>query len=384
MPRPRKHALFELGGQWIAREHGTGQLYRFWNDAGAGRTRRASLGTPDLERAKLIFAEAVIKGATRSANDHLSLILEAYFEARTDHLPSKDQARFAGALMLECWGELVRANALQPDKQKAFAEWSVERGHSLGYISRNLSVLASAITHAKLNVKVTYHEAEMLAAWPLAPKPRRTAFVPSDAELAAFFSSAMPDNLFRWAVMACLTGGRPEAVNELAPAARIRDAGLIDLNPEGRRQTKKHRPIVRAPAALTGWLDKWEEAGLDATGGAYCGYDSREGLKTALQRARGPSAANLPRLTLYSFRHKTTAVLRAAGGVSEDEIAWQLGHRRPNLRTTAAYGERSPDYLKASAAALDAWWRRLQTLTETALFSRGIPKPVRTRTKRAA
>jgi len=382
MPRPRSAPLFELAGQWIAAEHGSRNLYRFWNDAGTGRTRRESLGTSNLEAAKTRFAEIVVKGAARTANDYLSLILESYFEDRTDALPSADQARFAGAALLEAFGELVRVNALGKTKQREFVAWGIARGHSLGYISRNLSVLAAACAHAKLSIDIVYDEATILATWPeLKPKPRRTVFIPSDEELARFLSADMPDNLFRWAVMACLTAGRPEAVNELAAASRVRDADLIDLNPQTRRQNKKYRPIVRAPKTLTGWLDKWEQSGLESTGGKYCGYDSREGLKTALQRVRRD--AGLPRLTLYSFRHKVKTVLQAAR-VSQDEIAWQLGHRRPNLRTTEEYGERHPDYLKGAAAALEAWWRRLQLLTERTLYSQGIPKALRTRIKRAA
>lgn len=382
MPRPRARVLFELGGHWIAAEPGTANLYRFWNDAGAGRTRRASLGTTDLEAAKLTLAEIVLKGAPRTPSDHLALILESYFEARTDHLPSEDQARIAGAHLLEALGAMVRANALTDAKQKAFAAWGIARGHALGTISRNLSVLAAALAHAKLAIDVTYHEAEILTRWPdLAFKPRRAVFIPTDDELGEFFDTPMPENLFRWAVMACLTGGRPEAVNELAPAQRIRDVQLLDLNPAGRRQTKKHRPIVREPKALAQWLDKWEKDGMAATGGAYVGYDSREGLKTALQRTR--LDAGMPRLTLYSLRHKAAAVLRAAA-VGEDEIAWQLGHRRSSTRTTALYGERAPTYLKSSAAALDQWWRGLQRLTTRALFSQGIPKRLRGPLRRAA
>src|SRR5262245_13628342 len=221
MAKPRARALFELGGQWIAAEPGTANLYRFWTDdaGGACRTRRVSLGTTDLEAAKLIFAEAVLKGAARYPDDHLALILEAYFDARTDHLPSKEPARTAGAHLLTALGELVRANALSHAKQKIFVEWSIKRGHALGTVSRNLSVLAAALEHAKLAIDVVYHEGEILNTWPdLAFKPRRAVFVPSDDELARFFDADMPDNLFRWAVMACLTAGRPEAVNDLAPA----------------------------------------------------------------------------------------------------------------------------------------------------------------------
>ncbi len=87
----------------------------------------------------------------------------------------------------------------------------------------------------------------------------------------------------------------------------------------------------------------------------YCGYTSLEAVKTALDRQMAIEGVNLPRLTIYSFRHKVTTVLRwakATHGVTED-ISAQLGHRRPHLRTTAGYGEWDPSYIKSTAAAIE-------------------------------
>ena len=382
MPRPRREPLFELGGQWIATDPDSAYLYRFWNDTGARRTRRASLGTANLEDAKQRLAEIVVKGEARTPSAALAIVLENYFEARTDKLPSKKPARSAGALMLQCWGEGMRVHtAVSEAEQKRFAEWSLARGHSLAYVSRNLSVLAAALAHAGITGDVFYNEGRMMQAWALQAKAPRRVFVPSDADFAKLLNANMPDNLFRWLVMASLTGGRPEALIDLSPASRLKDAKLIDLNPEGRRQNKKFRPLLREPKALTGWLDKWEQDGLDAFGGFYCSYTSRNGLKMALARVRRD--IDLPKLSLYSVRHKVTTVLRASR-VASDEVAFQLGHRRPDNRMTDRYGEYNPDYLKRTAAALDAWWFRLQRLTEKPLFSRGIPDTIRTQSKTAA
>ena len=81
----------------------------------------------------------------------------------------------------------------------------------------------------------------------------------------------------------------------------------------------------------------------------------------------------LPHMVAYSIRHKMTSVLRRSR-VSEDQIAVQLGHRRPNLRTTGGYGEFDPDYLSDAAAAIEAFFVRLQTFTKRSLFnSHGTP-----------
>lgn len=281
-------------------------------------------------------------------------------------------------------------------------------------------MLAAAIAHAGLPAKIIYHEAEMQTRWNLVAKPRRAPFVPGDDELARFLSAPnLPDALFRWLIISILTGCRPEAAMDLAPAQLLRQAHLIDLNPHGRAQKKKHRPIVRAPHALEGWLDKWErddaaeaakreaiqitsaahnftparffpregEVARSAEGGGatarYCQYASLESAQTAIERLRAREDVNLPRFSAYSIRHKVVTVLRLSR-ITGDEIALQVGHRRPDLRTTSAYGEWSPEYLARSAAARDAWLLRLQRLTDRPLFSRRIPKTLRRRIKRAA
>jgi integrase len=147
---------------------------------------------------------------------------------------------------------------------------------------------------------------------------------------------------------------------------------IVNLNPPDRRQNKKFRATVREARVLRGWLDKWEETGLDAYGERYCGYATIEGVKTALQVLRERESVNLPLISTYSFRHKVTTVLRQ-GRVSEDQVSQMLGHRRVNLRTTGGYGEWSPDYLADAAAAIDAWFLRVQQHCSRDLFSHGNP-----------
>jgi len=392
MPRPRARPLFELAGQWIAKEHGSANLYRFWHDAGAARTRRESLGTADLEKAKRKLAEIVVNGAPKTIDTPLATVLLAYFTERTDKLPSAKVSRQAGRIMLRAWGDTIRTGQINEAKQREFAEWSINQGHSLSYVSRNLTVLAAALSHAKIDVDVIYNENTMRAKWGLASSAKRMVFIPTDDELARFLSAdSFPDNMFRWCVISLLTACRPEAAIDLAPAQRQRDAGLIDLNPPGRVQNKKYRPTLRAPRALAQWFDKWErEADRVRAIGAgvpmeerYCGYASVESVKSAIERIRAQPDVNLPRLSSYSFRHKMTTVLRLAR-IPEDEIAMQIGHRRRDVRTTAGYGEWSPDYLARSAEALDAWFLRLAHNTERPLFSQGFPKSIRRRITKAA
>jgi hypothetical protein len=207
----------------------------------------------------------------------------------------------------------------------------------------------------------------ILDKWPdLEPTPRRKLFEPTDEELARLLAQAMPENLRRWLMNSMATLGRPMAVASLAPAQRDRDLGLISLNPEGRRQNKKFRPTLREPRTMTKWLDQWE---IRAAGGPlgpdepYCGYTSRSSIHTVLGRVCAPEKANLPRMALYSLRHRGTTVLRAAK-VPKEQIDYQLGHVQQGARTTQDYGQYEPGYLTGAAAALDAWITRVLKLSK--------------------
>ena len=383
MPRPRARNLFELGGQWIAEEPGRPGLYRFWNDAGTGRTRRASLGTADIETAKKRLAEIVVTGASKTNDSHLAVVLENYFIDKTDHLTSKHTARNAGRLMLECWGDLAKVRSLTEERQKKFVAWSFERNHAISTISRNLGVLAAALAHAKLRADLTYNEGAILSAWPeFKPKPARKSFEPTDTELARLLSADMPENLRRWIMNSMATGGRPEAVLNLEPASRIRDLGLIDLNPAGRRQNKKYRPTVRELPLQTRWLNRWDKDAAKAAKrgeerlAQYCGYASVDSIDTALRRVCAKPEVSLPLLSVYSFRHRVASVLRASKNprVPGEQISYQLGHRRPGDRTTRGYGAYGPEYLDEAARALDAWIGRVFRLVEA--NSHAIPTTV--------
>jgi hypothetical protein len=361
MPRPRARSLFELGGHWIAEVPNRAGYYDFWTDASNGGTRRRSLGTSDIEQAKLKLAEIVLQGAPATVSTPLSIIFENYFLERTDRLPSAKAARTAGRMYLEEWGTKVRANDVTEAKQREFATTRADLGNSLGYIARTQTVLSAALRHAGLTVKVFISESHMRDVWKIKAKPPRKVFIPTDQQMAMIVREKMPEDLSRWLLISMATACRPEAAVDLGPKQRIPDAQAINLNPEGRQQNKKFRPILRCPKVLTVALNRWDKAGLDAHGGKYCGYASVDSVDSALERVCKRKHINLPQMSVYSIRHKVTTVMRAAG-VPREQIDRQLGHVGAGARTTEDYGEYSPDFQRESAAAIDVWIRRLRAL----------------------
>jgi integrase len=271
----------------------------------------------------------------------------------------------------------VTVGALTEERNKKFVRDGLKAGHAISYIARNLGVIAAAIRHAKLPCHLIYGEASILAKWPeFQPKPARQVFEPTDQELARLLRAPMPKMLRRWLMLAMATGGRPEALLDLAPAARKRELGLIDLNPEGRRQNKKYRATVREIPSLTKLLGQWERE--DAAERKkrkkmplnYCRYASVDSLDTALHRLRAREDVNLPTFSSYSLRHRVASVLRASKSprVPGEQISYQMGHRRVShkgeARTTRGYGQFDADYLAEAALVLDGWMSKVLRLAQ--------------------
>jgi hypothetical protein len=85
-------------------------------------------------------------------------------------------------------------------------------------------------------------------------------------------------------------------------------------------------------------------------------------------------------LSLYSFRHLGTSVLRRAK-VPKEQIDYQLGHRQGGARSTQDYGQYEADYLADASAALNAWIERVLALVAK---SHGNPTKRGSRRKRPA
>lgn len=393
MSKRRKPKLFELGDQWIDVEADRPGFYRYWFDAAAGRVCRARLTSEDLETAKLELAQLIITGAPKTHASYLSTILDGYFSDVTDAKPSKEPASRAGAVILQFFesergNDVPRISDLDVATQQELIAWCAREPdleHAVKTISRNMSVLSAALRHAGIkDLPVIYSPAKVTDALEKKRAPVRESqrrFLPTDAELARFLSHAGDGRLFRSCIVMLNTCCRPEAALDLAPAQINDEVGLVELNPEGRRQTKKFRPIVRRTDNLKGWLEFWKVPAEERV----VGYADVDSLQSAITRARVEDEANLPEMVAYSLRHKMTSVLRRSG-VPEDQIAVQLGHQRPNVRTTGLYGEFAPDYLSAAHAAIDAFLVRLQRLTNRPLFAppapTELPQTDASRTKR--
>lgn len=297
MPRQeRGHGgeRFELGGYWLGREQSGGSVYRYWYDQRTGRVSRRSLGTKDFEEAKRLLASVVVSRPRHDPDPTalpeprsvlMAAVLDHYLENRAKKLPSYQPARRAVELLTEFLFEVrklpvtAKADSFGLDLQEGFVAWSASLGHSSKYISRNLSVVAAALNFAAEEhtiedpddgrrivrlmssaPKIRY-DPEWIAREGEIAAPQRREWVPTLEQMGRWIDCIRSEHMFRYVIIGLNTWARAEAVMELDFKRQIDlDHGLVDLNPPGRPQNIKRRPIVRLTENLRTWAAAWKVA----------------------------------------------------------------------------------------------------------------------------
>jgi integrase len=326
---------FQIGRYWLSQRPNSPAWCRTWFEA--RQTRRASLGTESYEAAKKKLADWYVKHGDLPQLERDQVTLDAlmvrYYEHHAIHTASAATA----------YGAIKKINARIPSvtvagfnhatQTQLIADLRTE-GLSDGYITRVMTVARAALNYA--------HKREELASVPHVlnaghsePRQRRL----SVDEMTAFVNAINSEVLARYVLVALTTLARPAAVMELR-WPQIRD-GLVYLNPEGRKQTKKHRPTL----PLTHTLARITRTESDYVIGKRL-------LSIKKPFATAAAKAKLTGISPYTLRHTMATELRARG-VPPWELAGYMGHRI--ARTTEIYAAYAPDYLSHAKVATDAY-----------------------------
>ena len=366
MPRFKQDKVFEYKGWWIERIATSPFYYAARYDQSLGRVRRKSLGTVDLEDAKDALIRSVQLDGPKSADSFLATVLEAYYRNVSDSKPSASMARIAGMHLLAFWGATSRVSDVTEERQKAFWLWSRDKGHAPATTARVLTVLSAALRHSinGLAPRVTTC-GKKVADYQGVPEPQPREWIPTDDQLARYLDSLCGDqaeHVFRYTLIALNTLARPSAILELEPNQIDFERGLVNLNPQGRPQNKKRRPVVRLTETLRPWLVTWGEVGSP-----YVRF--RGGAVVSVKRTfkRHGQSLGFPEFSPYTLRHKMATEL-AARGVAGEVLKRQLGHKSPDLRMTERYIKYDPRLLAEAKSAIEDYLGSLNRLTERELL----------------
>jgi integrase len=352
----------QIGDYWLSRQARSPIWCRTWFDPQTRQTRRVSLSTRDLRQAQLALAkwvtDNVVEREAAPVDVMLAAVLIRFYEQHAKYLPSADQAKIA----LRLWNDFFDGASvadLQVGRQEAFVRHLRAEGHSDGYINRTMAVGRAALNRAHrrqeiASVPYIVSASPLPDAAPVEPKGR----VLTLDEMARLFDAITETHLWAFCMIAANTLGRPRAIIELTREQYDPEHQLLHLNPPGRRQTKKFRPIVPVTQMLRSVIAKLPESGRLIT---YRGQPINS-VRTAFRRLR--IAAKLDdAVNPYSFRHTLARAMRRAK-VPADQISVMLGHIPPqSSRTSMIYAPYEPDYARDAAAAIDSFMCRVMTST---------------------
>lgn len=356
--------------------------------------RRRSLETKVLAEAqerliKLAGSSQINKSRSPDAV-FLMAALDFYYEndvrSKASGKPAFRAMQLINEYVHEKIGPAARVSGFSLLRQRDFMRWCVQKyGHSAGTIARNLSVVSAAFRFSCKPQVVRDglgNELEVLlldSAPSVCTQPKEVArlteipessprdWTPTFEELGRFIDAidARQENLFRFVMLALNTWARPEAIIDLRADKQVDwPFGIVDLNPPGRRQTKKHRPKIKLTDNLAEWLRHWDAP-------APLIWDGQPVTTMKKTFKRHALACGLPQFTQYSIRHfMATYVRQAKPPVSKEQRDVWLGH--DDRRTAKWYEHRDPEFLEDARRVTDAIIEQLQHHTRRPLSARKL------------
>ena len=296
MPR-NKDELYRRGAfslRWDKKRDGTLRspyLAIFWYDSKRRRERSTSTGTSDLEAAQLKLDALYLKETKGevvcpTCGQHRANAAGAMFladaianylatEAEKKASSSAIRARLAHVVAyLTTLPRDVRCDDVDDTWVEDFRLWAAQqpivtptgrrKERAPSTIENSVLQLAAVINHT-LDRKRTGKEAQFR---PIAMKEvnRTPGHRSNVAELAKMFRYAIEPTrkkrripLHRFLMISVATLARPDAAHDVSTAAERGQWNskfhILNLNPKGRRQTKKYRPVVPVARQVAPWLD---------------------------------------------------------------------------------------------------------------------------------
>ena len=343
---------FQIGDYWLSQRKDSPVYYANVYSEKTQSVRRFSLRTKEFELAKEKLLALYLKEnkpkKVEGSQITMAEILFEYYEGHAKKARSGTSIKICCRLWAEFFGEDSLEDATNAAKLESFISWLEDKDYSTAYIQRIMGVGKAALNRSYRrgaikavpyipSIKVNYGD----------PKGRAL----SAKEVALLLTHAS-DHMRLFIYIMLGTACRPEAAFDLTGAQLDFENRLIELNPHGRAQTKKIRPIVKMPETLALLLQNAPNDHLIKFRGKRV-----KCVRTAWRNLRAKCKLD-DAVQPYSLRHTMARHMRKSG-VSAWETAAQLGHKSREYRTTELYAPFDPDYLSEATIAIDAFFDSL-------------------------
>ena len=356
---PRKKRPVQFGKYYLSKRSNSPMWCRSWFDPVTRQTKRESLGTEDLAEAAETLKSWFIKYAEQplrsSEQITLAEVAMRYYAQHGRYLPGAGagvQARNL-EIVIEHVGELTVAEFTR-DAQERFNRRLKEK-----YAPATIRRIFSAI-FAALNRAYQCEEIDRIPPRIRLPDSPPKEYVATIDELATFWDADKSPQMQMFFVLLLATGARPSSILQLSRFQCDLRNGFIDLNPPGRAQTAKRRPIVPMCDVARAWIEAAKGGPLVHYYGRPIKYPNKAWRE--LRRSVG-----LPEeFTPGAMRHTLASELRRKG-VPPAQIAGLLGHSMPNWRTTERYAKYDPRFMVETTEAINRFFDDIAQRTETGL-----------------
>ena len=347
---PTSNRTYQLGNHWLAKRPNRDAWHRCWFDPDTRQTRYVSLKTCDLDEAKATFDlwfASNLSGCKLTDEPKLLGVLQSYYLEHGQHLVSAGRIEIGVRYWSEFFGDIPIGDLRDVRLQERFQMWLKDKGQSNNTVNRTLAIGKAAINRA--------WRRGLIEAAPAIVMMKKNAAQPKGrpleiSEIARLIAATDCEHLIDFILWSLATGARPDAILDLTWAQIDWDNALIRLNPDGREQTSKRRPVVRLPEFIA---EQYGLAHFEGLRGAVVSYGQRpvKSIRTAWRVARAKAGLD-DQVQPYSLRHTVARWLRKES-VPAWEVAAQLGHSMSEHSMTERYAPYSPDYLERSVGALD-------------------------------
>ncbi len=325
-----------------------GVYYIVWTEA--GRSKRSSTGTGDIERAQEMLARfldgrrAHGPGPADPSGYAVLICLENYGREHAATTAAPDRIGYAIDALATFWSGRVVADVTR-ETCRAYGR---NRGVSAGTLRRELGTMRAAINHEVREGRLT----RPVHVW-LPAKPEGKDRWLSREEAASLLRATRQEPKVRlylplFVLIGLYTGARKEAILSLRWPQVDLERQRIDFNPPGRARTAKARPVIPIPRRLLTFLYMARKRGGDLDYVVKCHGRPVKDIKRAFGSA-ARRAGVLP-CTPHTMRH-TAGTWMAQRGVPLFEIAGYLGHS--HQRTSELYSHHCPDHLERARRAFD-------------------------------
>ncbi|MDX1240404.1 hypothetical protein GOL95_10120 [Sinorhizobium medicae] len=396
----KDRGLFQYRGQWIGQEKGRDGFYRYWYDDGSRRVKRKALSAVSLEEAKEELIELLGADIPSSKDPHevwLFDVLKHYQDHYAEPKGYKQMAaaRRASELVYAAFKSFMGApkvaDLTRTNQRRVWKHMASEAGLSAKSIMTYMIAVRAAVNYSALPQLITIDEQEVEvklldSTVPVFCNQEEIAehiggqvstpreYIPTYDELGRWIDAIEEEDDFRFVMIMLNTCARNEAIFDLMISKQVNfEVGTIDLNPVGRRQTKKRRPIIRMTTNLAAWFKHW---GDDKPIRQY--QDTVEKRLNKLGKPVLDEEGNvvslglgMPEMTCYTLRHfMATNMRRTSKPVSKEQRSKWLGHTvNEGSKTTDWYEKFDPDYLEEPMRATEEIILRLQKHTHRNLLA---------------